>query len=207
MSANCAILASPAILPAPRVRILFDGFDSSYCARLRDGDPDTERHFVTYFAPLLLAKLRRRLRSSALIDEIRQETFLRTFRAIRTSGGVREPKHLGAFVYGVCENTIREYERSNRRMEPMADEAESRPGTGDTPEQEVITEERKQIVRQIVDQLSPRDRTVLRAVFFEERDKDEVCRELGVDRTHLRVLLHRAKLQFRTMFIEREAVR
>ena len=36
----------------------------------------------------------------------------------------------------------------------------------------------------------------MRAVFFEQRDKNEVCMELGVSREYLRVLLHRAKQQF-----------
>jgi RNA polymerase sigma-70 factor (ECF subfamily) len=40
----------------------------------------------------------------------------------------------------------------------------------------------------------------LRAVFLEERDKDEVCTELGVDRDYLRVLLHRAKASFRAVY-------
>jgi RNA polymerase sigma-70 factor (ECF subfamily) len=44
--------------------------------------------------------------------------------------------------------------------------------------------------------LSGKDRNILHAVFFEQRDKDEVCRELGVSREYLRVLLHRAKQQF-----------
>ena len=33
-----------------------------------------------------------------------------------------------------------------------------------------------------LEQLPERDRRVLRAIFFEERDKDEVCRELGITR-------------------------
>jgi RNA polymerase sigma-70 factor (ECF subfamily) len=34
-------------------------------------------------------------------------------------------------------------------------------------------------------------------IFIEERDKDDVCRELGIDRDYLRVLLHRAKMRCR----------
>jgi RNA polymerase sigma-70 factor (ECF subfamily) len=39
-------------------------------------------------------------------------------------------------------------------------------------------------------------------VFLEERDKNEVCRELGVDREYLRVLLHRAKQAFKAMYLK-----
>jgi hypothetical protein len=34
-------------------------------------------------------------------------------------------------------------------------------------------------------------------LFYEQRDKDEVCRTLGVDRGYLRVLIHRAKSKLR----------
>jgi RNA polymerase sigma-70 factor (ECF subfamily) len=39
-------------------------------------------------------------------------------------------------------------------------------------------------------------------VFLEERDKDEVCRDFGVDRNYLRVLLHRAKQTFKYHYMK-----
>jgi RNA polymerase sigma-70 factor, ECF subfamily len=64
----------------------------------------------------------------------------------------------------------------------------------------VITEDTRGVVRRVLDGLAERDRSLLRAVFLEERDKDEVCAELGVDRDYLRVLLHRAKGSFRAVY-------
>jgi RNA polymerase sigma-70 factor (ECF subfamily) len=184
--------------------MVFHDFDSAYYQKLRDEDPDTERHFVSYFAPLLLAKLRRRLRSPALIEEIRQETFLRSFRAIRSGTVLKRPEQLGPFVHGICENTIREYLRADTRTDSMPD-ADLRPGNLPSPENELITSERKRMVLAALEKLSARDRKVLRAVFLEDQDKDEVCRELGVDRGHLRVVLHRAKTQFRAIFMKKDA--
>lgn len=175
-------------------------FDASYCDRLREGDVETSRHFVGYFGPLLLAKLRRRVRSSALIDEIRQETFLRAFRALQSDRGLQEPGRLGAFVHGICQNTMREYLRTDSRTELMAEDADAHAGDSPTPENELISAEAKQMVRSTVARLTERDQQLLRAVFFEERDKEEICREIGVDRGYLRVLLHRAKANFRALF-------
>ena len=61
----------------------------------------------------------------------------------------------------------------------------------------------KDKVREILLDLPPRDRSLLHAVFLDERDRDEVCREFGVDRDYLRVLLHRAKQEFKTEYIRR----
>jgi len=51
--------------------------------------------------------------------------------------------------------------------------------------------------------MKERDRELLRAIFLEEKEKDEICREFGVGREYLRVLLHRAKECFRAKFAER----
>ena len=44
----------------------------------------------------------------------------------------------------------------------------------------------------------------MRALFFEEKDKDEICKDFGVDRDYLRVLLHRAKQSFRAFYEQAE---
>jgi sigma-70-like protein len=51
-------------------------------------------------------------------------------------------------------------------------------------------------VRRVLAKLPEKDRKILQALFFEQRDKNEVCMQLGVSREYLRVLLHRAKRQF-----------
>jgi RNA polymerase sigma-70 factor (ECF subfamily) len=84
--------------------------------------------------------------------------------------------------------------RSSSRVETLEDDAaeqlvETRPNALSL----VISDDMRELVRDVLDGLNERDRGLLRAVFLEDRDKDEVCKELGVDRDYLRVLLHRAK--------------
>jgi RNA polymerase sigma-70 factor (ECF subfamily) len=94
--------------------------------------------------------------------------------------------------------------RSSNRVETLEDEAaeqlvETRPNALSM----VISDDMRELVRDVLDGLNERDRGLLRAVFLEDRDKDEVCNELGVDRDYLRVLLHRAKGSFRVMYSKR----
>jgi RNA polymerase sigma-70 factor (ECF subfamily) len=70
-------------------------------------------------------------------------------------------------------------------------------------ERALISQEIKEKVREILADMKERDRELLRALFLEEREKDEICREFGVGREYLRVLLHRAKECFRAKFAER----
>ncbi len=64
-------------------------------------------------------------------------------------------------------------------------------------EESVVLDEERAAVRKILATLPPKERQLLEWLFFEERDKDEICRTLGIDRSYLRVLLHRAKQRFK----------
>jgi RNA polymerase sigma-70 factor, ECF subfamily len=180
-----------------RGRLNFKQFDEAYLARLSQGDPEVEAHFVAYFGQLIQIKLRRRLRSQHAIDDVRQETFARVFHILRTEG-VRQPERLGALVNSVCKNILLETLRS-RRYEELPDEIDPGPARGDAVDG-LISEEQRLEVRKVLDELPDRDRSLLRAVYLDEESRDAICAEFHVDRDYLRVLLHRAKETFRLRF-------
>jgi len=172
-------------------------FDDDYFQRLRAGDGATCDHFVTYFKQLLLIKLRSRLRSPQAIEDLCQDTFARVFTALRKEGGIRNPASLGSFVNSVCNNVLLEYYRSSSRNVYLEDNPVDPPDKRVNLDEMLVTEQTQRQVRQILDQLPKKNRRILYALFIEERHKDEVCREFGVNRDYLRVLLHRAKQSFR----------
>jgi RNA polymerase sigma-70 factor (ECF subfamily) len=67
----------------------------------------------------------------------------------------------------------------------------------------VFAAQLKTKVREILLEMPARDRSLLKAVFLDERDREEVCREFGIDREYLRVLLFRAKQDFKTEYVKR----
>jgi RNA polymerase sigma-70 factor (ECF subfamily) len=172
-------------------------FDDDYFQRLRAGDGVTCDHFVTYFKQLLLIKLRSRLRSPQAIEDLCQDTFARVFTTLRKEGGIRNPASLGSFVNSVCNNVLLEYYRSSSRDVYLEDNPVDPPDKRVNLDEMLVTEQTQRQVRQILDQLPKKNRRILYALFIEERHKDEVCREFGVNRDYLRVLLHRAKQSFR----------
>ena len=178
-------------------------FDQDYLHRLKDGDTDTQRHFTRYFGELLSIKLRNRVRSPHLIEEVRQETFLRVLLIVRRDG-IDHPERLGAFVNSVCNNVVLEMFRNESRSTQMPEATPEVIDEGPSPETILSARQRESQVWTILESLPEKDRELLRQVFLEERDKDEVCRTFQVDREYLRVLLHRAKAKFRTE-LERKA--
>ena len=178
-------------------------FDANYVSNLCAGNPQTQAHFVTYFSELLQIKLRGRLQSPQAIEDVRQETFTRVISVLRKDG-LRQPDRLGAFVNMVCNYVLSEHYRSSRGSESL--DVEGRPELPDKAASALdiaAANQMKEKVRAILKNLAPRDSSLLKAVFLDERDRDEVCREFGVDRDYLRVLLHRAKQEFKTEFVKR----
>ena len=181
----------------------FHDFDQSYLDRLCSGDFRTEEHFVAYFSELIHLKLHCRLRSPQAIEDLRQETFARVFAALRSKGGVRQPERLGAFVNSVCNNVLLEFYRSSSRESPIEDDEDSKfPDTSMDVIGIISHKQMQEKVSQILEDLPERDRRLIKEVFLEERDKDEVCRDFGVDRDYLRVLLHRAKQSFKSLYLK-----
>ena len=174
----------------------FHQFNETYLHELRAQDVTTEAHFVAYFSKILHNKLRRRLMCPEHIKDVQQETLLRAWAAVRAEGGIRQPERFGAFVSSVCNNILRESYRARARTKPLEDLSSDPADKSPAPDGMLLAEETKMQVRRVLAKLPPKDRNILRAVFFEQRDKNEVCLELGVSREYLRVLLHRAKQQF-----------
>ena len=185
----------------------FHVFNQDYLEQLRSGDFRTQEHFVSYFSELIRLKLGKRLHSRQEVEDARQETFARVFTALRREDGIREPERLGAFVNSVCNNVLLEYYRSSSQESASDDEeAEANiPDRAMSVVDVIANREMQRNVREILDELSEKDRRVIKDVFLEERDKDEVCRDYGVDREYLRVLLHRAKKAFKSVYLKRMA--
>jgi RNA polymerase sigma-70 factor (ECF subfamily) len=175
-------------------------FDKSYVDRLRDGEPSVEQHFVSYFGRLLTIMLRARYLAPERVDDVRQETFKRVIATLRRDGGIRQPERFGAFVNSVCKNVLRENQRDRFKTQALEQSHLEPPDRIVDLERSLISRETKEKVQEILAEMNQRDRDLLRALFMEEKDKDEICREFGVEREYLRVLLHRAKERFRFNF-------
>jgi RNA polymerase sigma-70 factor (ECF subfamily) len=181
-------------------RLLRYEFDQDYVNRLVAEDPETERHFTRYFGDLLSLKLRSKLRSAALIEDAKQETFVRVLTTLKRKRGLASAESLGAFVNSVCNNVLFEFYRSGSRVTPLPEDHDEPDRREAGAESSLMAAEEREQVREALSDLPQKERDLLRWLFFENRDKDEICRELNIDRNYLRVLLHRAKNRFRDRY-------
>lgn len=184
-------------------RLEFYIFDAAYVKRLADGDPATESHFSVYFGKFILLKLRARRLSPALAEDVQQETMFRVLKALRQGSGVSQPERFGAFVNSVCNHVVLEFLHKESRHPSVPENSPEPADERVDMDASMITQQRKQIVGEVLDGLSSKDREILRLVFLEENDRDEVCRKLGVGSEYLRVLLHRAKEKFGKAYLRK----
>jgi hypothetical protein len=64
----------------------------------------------------------------------------------------------------------------------------------------IIESEQPQLTQRALEGLKPTDRQLLLALFVEDKTKEAVCEELGITRSYLRVMVHRAIARFRFLY-------
>jgi len=167
-------------------------FNATYINALRQGDPSTENHFVSYFGPILLGRLRKKLYSTDQAWDLHQETFLRVLTILRSEKSVRDPERFEFFVLGICNNLVYETYRLKKRMTqlPTGFDMVSK---ALSPDACAMSNETTDYVRRLLSQLDSNAQAILQAVFLEEQDRDDICSRFNISRNYLRLLIFRAK--------------
>lgn len=187
----------PPVLLSSVNRTVAGVFDESYLAALRAHNSEVENHLITFFSRPVRLKLRARLRSPELVEDASQETFLRVITYFRSGKTLDRPASLPGFIHTVCHNVALEFLRAHTRQDQLPENHQGPVDTTLDPQNQMVNQERKALVRQLLDKLPEKDRQLLGRVFLDEADKDVVCAEFHVDRGYLRSLLFRARQRFR----------
>jgi RNA polymerase sigma-70 factor, ECF subfamily len=190
-----AVGAAGAVYWSPRKKVELYPFDAEYLRLLRDQDPATQTHFVSYFSQRFTIKLRCRGFTSPTLEDVSQETFYRVLIAVQ-NGSVQSAEKFGAYVSAVCDNVILEKYREFARNQHLDLDGMDIPDRTTNLEAAVLRREEKKIVAEVLEQLSAKKRNLLRALLYEQLDREQMCERFGVNSDYLRVLLFRAKEDF-----------
>jgi len=134
-----------------------------------------------------------------LIQDAFQETFLRVLTYFGSGKTLDRPGSLPGFIHSTCHNVALELLRAETRHDQIPENHPGPAAVGPDPEHQLVTRERKDFVSDLLNDLSNRDRQLLKRVFLDDEDKDAVCRDFHVDRAYLRVLLYRARQNCRAL--------
>jgi RNA polymerase sigma-70 factor (ECF subfamily) len=136
----------------------------------------------------------RRLRDRDAAEDVAQEVLRRTLEALR-AGRIENLDALPAFLFQTARNVCMQWGRSEGRKDRAfhrfeSSQSEEDPGEGALSS--LITEERREEVREAFAHLGPGDREVLRLSYVESLGADEIAARLNLTSGAVRVRRHRA---------------
>jgi RNA polymerase sigma-70 factor, ECF subfamily len=167
-------------------------------ARIGRGDRVAETELIRRYSRAVTFILSRRCADSERVRDVHQETFITVIESLRRSG-VNTPEALSAFIQATAVNLlIAEGRRDARRKtDTDIDALMARADTSPGPPEKVDQANEARLVREVIAELPvPRDRLILHRYYIEDRDKDEICQELGISHLHFHRVLFRARQRF-----------
>lgn len=132
-----------------------------------------------------------------LEDKI-HDTFLIVVQAIRR-GDLREPERLMGFVRTVVRRQVAAHidQMVHSRRERMHLDLGVRIADGRrNPEQSAAFKEKVDLMVEVLNELSKRDRDILTRFYLNEQSQEQICDEMNLTETQFRLLKSRAKARF-----------
>jgi RNA polymerase sigma factor (sigma-70 family) len=132
------------------------------------------------------------------IEDRVHDTFVIVVQAIQR-GDLREPARLMGFVRTIVRRQIAnaiERNATRRREETELDGNFKVAAEEPTPEQLAIRTQNSNLMKQLLNECSARDREILTRFYLLEQSQEQICREMGISETQFRLLKSRAKQRF-----------
>jgi RNA polymerase sigma-70 factor (ECF subfamily) len=173
-------------------------------AAIGHGDKKAEAVlYQRYYQPTLFI-LDRKTRDPELAQDLCQEAFYITLERLRREP-LTDPDKLPAFLHSTALNLyIAEMRKADRRK--TFNDQDLLDGIADVTQNQYRTllRERSGIaVRRLLDAMSnTRDRSLLYQYYIEERDKEQVCADLGLSHRHFDKVLFRARQRFKELLLD-----
>lgn len=174
---------------------------AALASAIRKGDRNAEAALYKQYYAATLYLLERRTGNRDLAQDLCQEAFCVLIERLRTQE-LEQPEKLAGFLYNVAINVqIADLRKTIRRntatdsdmMDRIADSRQNQ-------YRQLLRERTGSAVRHLIDSMrNSRDRDLLYGYFIEEKDKDEICRELDLSQRHFDRVLFRAKQRFRDL--------
>ncbi len=166
------------------------------------GSAEAERCFVERYCRGVRTLVVRACRpGDPIVDDIVQDVLLTVLARLR-AGALNDPNALPAYLQATIAHATRaEYRKRSQRGDSVEVELlENLPGSEASPAERLQQSHLRQAMAGLVEALPvARDRAVLRGFYLEDRDRDDLCAELGIDEPHFRRVLHRARERLRAL--------
>lgn len=165
------------------------------------GDRNAEAVLYKQYYPATLYLLERRTGNKDLAQDLCQEAFCVLIERLRAQA-LEQPEKLAGYLYHIAINVqIADLRKTLRRntatnsdlMDTIADSRQNQL-------RQLLRERTASAVRTLIDAMdNSRDRKLLYGYFIQEKDKEEICKELDLSHRHFDRVLFRAKQRFKEL--------
>jgi RNA polymerase sigma-70 factor (ECF subfamily) len=165
--------------------------------RIRDGRTDGMAELYQLFSKGIRFYLCRQLGPQEIDDKI-HDTFVVVVQAIR-KGELREPQRLMGFVRTIVRRQVAAHiDRvvHSRREQTELDSGVRVADPRGNPEETAMFRQRNALIKQVLGELSKRDREILTRFYLHEQSQEQICGEMTLSETQFRLLKSRAKARF-----------
>ncbi len=165
--------------------------------RIRTGETDGMEELYKLFSRGIRFYLCRQLGAQELDDKV-HDTFLVVVHAIKR-GELREPERLMGFVRTIVRRQVAAHIDKvvhDRRDQSDLDTGSKVADPRGTPEQAAISREKFDLLKQVMDEMTIRDREILTRFYLHEESQEQICDEMNLTDTQFRLLKSRAKARF-----------
>ena len=165
--------------------------------RIGSGKTDGMEELYELFSRGIRFYLCRQLGPQELDDKV-HDTFVVVVQAIRR-GELREPERLMGFVRTIVRRQVAAHIDKvvhSRREQAEFDSTVRVADPRGNPEEAAIFRQRIGLIRQVLSELSERDREILTRFYVDEQSQNQICSEMALTETQFRLLKSRAKARF-----------
>lgn len=176
--------------------------------RVRRGDSEALGRFFDRHFPSIYGLVLRLVKDVATAEDITQEVFLKTHRAIGTLDPNRDPgPWLTTIAYNCCRDMWRSAGHRMRRQSTSLDEkpelGKFLASTGSDPESEAVRAERAQLVQEAIDELPEKQREIVILHDYHGMTHDAIAPLVGASHAAVRKRYSRALAALGNLLAER----
>lgn len=162
------------------------------------------------YAIIIRAYLSRYIKDEFELDDVVQETFMKAFRQLdkfdagKRKGAKSSPDSMRSWLFEIAKNTSLDHKEKNDRNLPPASQAstsasaDDRDSSGEiatmSPEDELIIEQRKELIDRVINGLPDLYRDIARMCLIDCLGYQEISEKLGIPLNTVKTRIRRAKM-------------
>ena len=167
--------------------------DNTLIHRAQTGDEEAFAALMREHYPFVYAIVIRIVKNSHDAEEVVQDTFLNTYRGLAQ---LEDTTKFKSWLAEIAQNCARNWLRKQRGDTVSIDEVnEQMLQMGDSPDERLIRQEQRELIRRAMDTLSEKDREIAHAYYLDGASYDELISTHGLSYNAIAFRLSRAKRQ------------